>query len=321
MHQPSGGIGGTASDIRIQAEQMLYIKRTLFERTAYHTGQPIEQIEKDADRDRWFTAEEAKEYGFVDQVIRSAVELPTRGRPVMKYPKESNVSESSARSPLLAPQSRYVLPSFVERTSYGIKEMNPYNKLFEERIIFLGVQIDDASANDVMAQLLTLEAIDPDRDITMYINSPGGSMTSMMAIYDTMQFIQPDITTCCIGQAASAAAVMLAAGTKGKRMALPNSRILIHQPATEGGYGQSTDMEIQAREILRMRAAMEVILARHTGKDEEIVRHDIERDKFLTAEEAKEYGILDEVLTMIKRGSDRAVEVVSSLSGGFSSSL
>ena len=229
----------------------------------------------------------------------------------MTQPKEPNV---------LTPQSRYVLPSFVERTSYGIKEMNPYNKLFEERIIFLGVQIDDASANDVMAQLLTLEAIDPDRDITMYINSPGGSMTSMMAIYDTMQFIQPDITTCCIGQAASAAAVILAAGTKGKRMALPNSRILIHQPATEGGYGQSTDMEIQAREILRMRSAMEVILARHTGKDEEAVRHDIERDKFLTAEEAKEYGILDEVLTMIKRGSERAVEVMSSLAGGISSS-
>jgi ATP-dependent Clp protease protease subunit len=210
------------------------------------------------------------------------------------------------------PQSRYVLPSFVERTSYGVKEMNPYNKLFEERIIFLGVQIDDASANDVMAQLLTLEAIDPDREITMYINSPGGSMTSMMAIYDTMQFIQPEITTCCIGQAASAAAVLLSAGTKGKRLALPNSRILIHQPATEGGYGQSSDMEIQAREILRMRAAMEVILARHTGKDEEIVRHDIERDKFLTAEEAKQYGMIDEVLTTLKRGPERVPEVVSS---------
>jgi len=212
----------------------------------------------------------------------------------------------------MTPQSRYILPSFVERTSYGMKEQNPYNKLFEERIIFLGVQIDDASANDVMAQLLTLEAIDPDRDITMYINSPGGSMTSMMAIYDTMQFIQPDITTCCIGQAASAAAVILAAGTKGKRMALPNSRILIHQPATEGGYGQSTDMEIQAREILRMRSQMEQILSKHSGRDEEEVRRDIERDKFLTAEDAKQYGLIDEVLTMIKRGSERQVEVVSS---------
>jgi ATP-dependent Clp protease protease subunit len=205
-----------------------------------------------------------------------------------------------------------VLPSFVERTSYGIKEMNPYNKLFEERIIFLGVQIDDASANDVMAQLITLESLDPDRDITMYINSPGGSMTSMMAIYDTMQFVQPEIMTCCIGQAASAAAVILAAGAKGKRVALPNSRILIHQPATEGGYGQSTDMEIQAREILRMRSQMEQILSKHSGRDEEEVRRDIERDKFLTAEDAKQYGLIDEVLTMIKRGSERQVEVVSS---------
>jgi len=218
---------------------------------------------------------------------------------------------TSPQSALLTPQSRYVLPSFVERTSYGVKEMNPYNKLFEERIIFLGVQIDDASANDVMAQLLTLEAIDPDREITMYINSPGGSMTSMMAIYDTMQFIQPEITTCCIGQAASAAAILLAAGTKGKRIALPNSRILIHQPATEGGYGQSSDMEIQANEILRMRSAMENILARHTGKDEEIIRRDIERDKFLTAAEAKEYGMIDEVLTSLKRGSERVPAVVS----------
>ncbi len=201
-------------------------------------------------------------------------------------------------------QSRYVLPSFVERTSYGIKEMNPYNKLFEERIIFLGVQIDDASANDVMAQLITLESIDPDRDILMYINSPGGSMTSMMAIYDTMQYIQPDIQTFCLGQAASAAAVLLSAGTKGKRMALPNSRILIHQPAVESGYGQSSDLEIQAREILRMRQAMEQILSRHTGQDEEQIRRDTERDKFFTASEAKEYGLVDEVLTMLKRKTE-----------------
>src|SRR5216683_656019 len=225
----------------------------------------------------------------------------------MINPKEPNVSEASLRSPqsaLLTPQSRYVLPSFVERTSYGIKEMNPYNKLFEERIIFLGVQIDDASANVVMAQLITLESIDPDRDVLIYINSPGGSMTSMMAIYDTMQFIQPEIQTICIGQAASAAAVLLAAGTPGKRMALPNARILLHQPATEGGYGQSSDLEIQAREILRMRAQMERIIAKHTVKDEEQVRRDIERDKFFTAEEAKQYGIVDEVLTSLKRRTE-----------------
>jgi ATP-dependent Clp protease protease subunit len=212
----------------------------------------------------------------------------------------------AAVSPALAypAQARYVLPSFVERTSYGIKEMNPYNKLFEERIIFLGVQIDDASANDVIAQLIALESMDPDRDITMYINSPGGSVTSMMAIYDTMQFVQPEISTACVGQAASAAAVLLAAGTKGKRMALPNARILLHQPATEGGYGQSSDLEIQAREILRMRSAMERIIARHSGRPEDQVARDVERDKYFSAEEAKDYGLVDEVLTNLKRKAE-----------------
>jgi ATP-dependent Clp protease protease subunit len=194
------------------------------------------------------------------------------------------------------PQSRYVLPSFIERTSYGIKESNPYNKLFEERIIFLGVQIDDASANDVMAQLLVLESTDPDRDITMYINSPGGSFTSLMAIYDTMQYIRPDIQTVCLGQAASAAAILLASGTAGKRLAVANARILIHQPAMEGAYGQVSDLEIQAAEISRMRRLMESTLARHTGQTEEQIRRDVERDKILTAEEAKEYGIVDEII-------------------------
>jgi ATP-dependent Clp protease, protease subunit len=199
-------------------------------------------------------------------------------------------------SNLHLPQSRYVLPSFVERTSYGIKESNPYNKLFEERIIFCGVQIDDASANDIMAQLLVLEAEDPDRDILMYINSPGGSFTSLMAIYDTMQFVRPDIQTYCLGQAASAAAVILSAGTPSKRFALPNARVLIHQPATEGVYGQVSDLEIQANEIQRVRRLLETTLARHTNKDSQEVRRDIERDKVLTADEAKEYGIVDEVL-------------------------
>ena len=203
---------------------------------------------------------------------------------------------------LSQPQARYILPSFVERTSYGVKESNPYNKLFEERIIFLGVQIDDASANDVMAQLLTLESTDPDREIIMYINSPGGSFTSMTAIYDTMQFVRPHIQTVCLGQAASAAAVLLAAGTPGRRLALPNSRILIHQPATEGVYGQVSDLEIQAAEIGRMRSALEEILSRHSNKTPEEVRKDIDRDKILTAAEAKDYGLIDEVLNYRKLG-------------------
>ena len=200
-----------------------------------------------------------------------------------------------------AVHNRYVLPSFVERTSYGVKESNPYNKMFEERIIFLGVQIDDASANDVMAQLLTLESADPDRDIMMYINSPGGSFTAMTAIYDTMQFVRPDIQTCCLGQAASAAAVLLAAGSPGKRMALPNSRIIIHQPATEGGYAQGSDIEIQAKKILRMRSQLEEMLARHSSQPVEKVRKDIDRDKFLTAPEAKDYGLVDRVLASRKK--------------------
>ncbi len=195
------------------------------------------------------------------------------------------------------PGNRYVLPSFVERTSYGMKESNPYNKLFEERIIFLGVQIDDASANDVMAQLICLESTDPDRDIIMYINSPGGSFTALTAIYDTMMFVRPDISTVCMGQAASAAAVLLAAGTPGKRMALPNSRVLIHQPhgGTEGAM-QISDLDIQAKEIQRMRELMEKMLAQHTGQTEDQVRLDIERDKIFTGEEAKNYGLVDNVI-------------------------
>jgi ATP-dependent Clp protease protease subunit len=194
-----------------------------------------------------------------------------------------------------APQARYVLPTFVERTTQGFREYNPYAKLFEERIIFLGVQIDDASADDVMAQLLCLESMDPDREISIYINSPGGSYTAMTAIYDTMQFVKPDVRTVCLGQAASAAAVLLASGTPGKRLALPHSRILIHQPYTEGG-GQGSDIEIQANEILRMREEMEGILARHTGRAIEDIRNDIERDKILTADDAKDYGVIDQVL-------------------------
>ncbi len=199
----------------------------------------------------------------------------------------------------LAPQSRYILPEFRERSANGERVHNPYTKMFEDRIIFLGVQIDDASADDVMAQLLCLESMDPDRDISIYINSPGGSYTAMTAIYDTMQFVKPEVQTVCLGQAASAAAVLLAAGTAGKRYALPHARVLIHQPYSEGG-GQGSDIEIQANEILRMRQEMEGILALHTGRSAEQVEQDIERDKILTADMAKEYGIVDQVINSRK---------------------
>lgn len=190
---------------------------------------------------------------------------------------------------------RYVLPNIIERTSRGEYGMDPYSKLLKERIVFLGVQIDDVSANDVMAQLLYLESEDPDRDINIYINSPGGSFTALTAIYDTMQFVRPDISTVCLGQAASAAAVLLAAGARGKRFAVPNARILIHQPSGSG-EGQSSDIEIQAREIMRMNSLLEKMLSDHTGQSVDAVRNDIKRDKILTAAEAVEYGLIDEVI-------------------------
>ena len=205
-------------------------------------------------------------------------------------------------NPLNLPEARYILPDFEERTSYGFKRHNPYTKLFEDRIVFLGVQVDDASADDVMAQLLVLESQDADRDITMYINSPGGSFTALTAIYDTMQYIRPQIQTVCLGQATSAAAVLLAAGTPGKRLALPNSTVLIHQPSSGGGgRGQASDIEIQAREIARMREWLEETLAKHSNRSKEQVNKDIDRDLILTADLALEYGLIDQVLTSRKK--------------------
>ena len=207
-----------------------------------------------------------------------------------------NAPQPGGRAPL-APSSRYILPQFEERTSYGTKRQDPYTKLFEDRIIFLGVQVDEAYADDIIAQLIVLESQDPDRDILMYINSPGGSFTALTAIYDTMQYIRPDVHTFVLGQAASAAAVLLGAGAPGKRYALPNARVLIHQPAMEGSGGQASDVEIQANEVLRMREWLEETWAKHSGKSPEEVRKDIERDKILGAQEALEYGLIDQVLS------------------------
>jgi ATP-dependent Clp protease, protease subunit len=197
---------------------------------------------------------------------------------------------------LASPSMNYYIPQWEERTSYGIRRIDPYAKLFEERIIFLGTPISDDIANAVMAQILCLESMDPERDMSIYINSPGGSFTALTAIYDTMRFVKPDIQTVCLGQAASAAAILLAAGTPGKRLALPNSRILIHQPYTEGSYGQTSDIEIQANEILRMRELLEKMIADHTGKEQAEVSRDIERDKILTADAAVEYGLIDQIM-------------------------
>ncbi|MFT4148317.1 MAG: ATP-dependent Clp protease proteolytic subunit [Micrococcaceae bacterium] len=202
-------------------------------------------------------------------------------------------------------EGRYVVPQFTERTPTGIKTQDPYGKLFEERIIFMGVQVDDTSANDIMSQLLVLESMDPERMITLYINSPGGSFTAMTAIYDTIQYIKPEVQTVCLGQAASAAATILAAGSPGKRLALPNARILIHQPATEGTRGQASDIEIQANEVMRMREWLEEAYAQHSNRTKEQINADIERDKILTAQEALEYGLIDHVLEPRKKGKGK----------------
>ncbi len=189
-----------------------------------------------------------------------------------------------------------LVPMVVEQTNRGERAYDIYSRLLRDNIIFVGFPIDDNVANLVTAQLLYLEAEDPEKDISLYINSPGGSITAGMAIYDTIQFIRPDITTYCIGQAASMAAVLLAAGTKGKRFALPNSRVLIHQPSLGGLSGQATDIDIQAREILRMREITNQILATHTGQPLERIQRDVERDFILNATQAKEYGLVDEII-------------------------
>ncbi|WP_438295025.1 ATP-dependent Clp protease proteolytic subunit [Streptomyces sp. HUAS TT7] len=195
------------------------------------------------------------------------------------------------------PAARYVLPEFQERTTSGIRTLDPYSKLFEERIVFLGTPVDDASANDVMAQFMHLEHADPDRDISLYINSPGGSLTAMAAIHDTMQFVTCDVQTFCLGQVSSVAAVLLAAGTPGKRLVQPGARVLLQQPAIEEPVqGQPSDLEIQAAEILRGRALLTELLAQHTGKSAEQVAADIERDVVFDAAGAVAYGLADHVL-------------------------
>lgn len=189
-----------------------------------------------------------------------------------------------------------LVPMVVEQTSRGERAYDIYSRLLKDNIIFIGTPIDDNVSNLVTAQLLFLEAEDPERDISLYINSPGGSITAGLAIYDTMQFIRPDVTTICVGQAASMGALLLTAGSKGKRFALPNSRILIHQPSMGGLSGQASDIDIHAKEILRLRAICNKILSQHTGQPLEKIEHDVDRDYIMTAEESKQYGIVDQVI-------------------------
>ena len=285
MHQPSSGMGGSASDIKIQAQQSLHIKQVLLELIAEHTGQDIEQVDHRR-RPRPLVHRRA---GARVRPGRPGDQERPRGR--RRGPPGPHGQELRGTTDM-----NYYIPQWEERTSYGFRRIDPYAKLFEDRIIYLGTPISDDVANAVIAQLMCLESMNPDQDVQIYINSPGGSFTALTAIYDTMNFIKPDVQTVCIGQAASAAAILLAAGTPGKRTALPNSRILIHQPYTEGTFGQTSDIEIQANEILRMRELLEQMIADHSGRDREQVSQDIERDKILTAEQAVDYGLVDAVI-------------------------
>jgi ATP-dependent Clp protease protease subunit len=199
------------------------------------------------------------------------------------------------------PSARHVLPEFTERTSAGHRTLDPYSKLLEERIVFLGTPIDDISANDVMAQFMHLEYQAPDRDISLYINSPGGSLTAMSAIYDTLQFVTCDVETICLGQAGTSAALLLAAGTPGKRSALPGARVVLHQPSfPEPIQGQASDLAIQAEELARTRSQLEALLALHTGRTVEQVSADIERDRIMDAQQALEYGLVDRIVSTRK---------------------
>jgi ATP-dependent Clp protease protease subunit len=208
------------------------------------------------------------------------------------------------------PIKNYLVPTVIEQTNRGERAFDIYSRLLKERIIFLGTPIDDAVSNLLIAQLLHLESEDPDKDISIYVNSPGGEITALFAIYDTMQYIKPAVQTICVGQAASAAAVLLASGTPGKRFALPHARILIHQP--HGGVsGQAVDIEIQAKEIIRMRELLDRLLSHHTGQTVEKVGHDTDRDFIMSATEAKEYGIVDEVITNRELASVAAAAGVS----------
>jgi len=206
---------------------------------------------------------------------------------------------------VIQPIYNYLVPTVVEQTNRGERAYDLYSRLLKDNIIFLGTPIDDTIANLVCAQMLHLESENPDKDINIYINSPGGDITALFAIYDTMQFIRNDIATICYGQAASAAAVLLAAGTKGKRLALPHARVLLHQPYGAMGYAQVTDLELAAKEILRMRDLMEEMLSHHTGQPRERIHVDTDRDFVLEAEAALEYGIIDEVITA-RNAADRS---------------
>ena len=284
MHQGSAGFGGTAADIEIYAGQLERTGNTMIRLIAEHTGQPVERVEQDSLRDRWFSAEEARAYGIVDHIVE----------------RLDDVRPAAAGQPGGGgPMSQYTIPTVVEKTAGVERAYDIYSRLLSERIIFLGTEIDDGVANVIMAQLLHLEFASPDLEIGLYINSPGGSYSAMTAIYDTMQYIRPDVATICMGQASSAAAVLLAAGAPGKRAILRHAKVLLHQPSAQA-QGTLPDLAVQAKEVARVRSDVEEILSQHTARPVAEIRLDTDRDKTFSAQEAVDYGLADQVITTRK---------------------
>ena len=304
IHQPFGEVGGQVSDIEIQAQEILKTREQLNEVLAQHTGQPLDRIAQDTDRDFYMSAEEAKEYGLVDEVLTKEDKEDADGsdKPAdetgdcPQQPSHSTQTTYFNKHPVPSDSAMTIpIPYVIERHGREERAMDIYSRLLKDRIIILGSGINDTVSNSIVAQLLFLQFDDGESDIHMYINSPGGSITSGMAIYDTMQYIGCDVSTYCIGQASSMGAILLAAGTAGKRNALPNSRIMIHQPLA-GMEGTATDLEIHAREVLKVKQRMNEILLSHTGQTLEQIEQDTDRDNFMTAEEAQSYGLIDNVL-------------------------
>ena len=282
LHQGSAGIGGTAMDIAIQADDLRHTRDTVLRLISDDTGQDLETVERDSRRDRWFSAAEALDYGFVDRIVASMDDVrPASARPL------------GLGSPGM---TSYQIPYVTTQTNRGERTVDVYSRLLADRIIYLGTPIDDGVANTVIAQLIHLESENPDAPINLYLNSPGGSIPAMLAIYDAMQFVRPAVETTCVGQAVATAAVLLAGGAHGRRQILRHGRVVLHAPAAEG-RGTIPDLILEADEIERVRSLLEELLARDTGKTSLRIREDTERDLVLTAEQAVEYGVVDAVIT------------------------
>ena len=302
MHQGSAGIGGSAVEVELQAADLRQTRDTVLGLIAADTGQPADRIFEDSRHDHWYTAVEAREYGFVDAIAETFAQLmPSRKRPFGLRPADPAAEAAAGRTSQEHRRrervmSSYTIPNVIAEHPRGDRIMDVYSHLLTERIVVLGTAIDPGVANTLTAQLIYLEAHSPDQEINLYINCEGGDIPSMLAIYDTMQYIQAPVATTCVGQAVAAGAVLLAAGAPGRRAMLPHARVILHQPAASG-QGPIPDLILAADEVVRLRGEFESVLSAHTGQSVETLRADTDRDRIFTAQAALDYGLIDQILT------------------------